>query len=131
VRQFQPFHPLAANSRYFAAGLLLEPAVVSLASLGDLMTVREAAVRFRVSTRTIYELCDGGRLAHVRLGHVIRIPENSISSFLVWAHKDRKRELGIKQLYARAISALDDSRLDELRPLLRELREHALQRPTI
>jgi len=38
-----------------------------------LLTVREVAALLRVSTRTVYKLCDEGRLAHVRIRNAIRV----------------------------------------------------------
>ena len=38
-----------------------------------LLTVREVAAFLRVSTRTVYTLCDQGRLAHVRVMNAIRV----------------------------------------------------------
>jgi len=38
-----------------------------------LLTVREVAAFLRVSTRTVYTLCDEGRLAHVRIANAIRV----------------------------------------------------------
>jgi len=40
-----------------------------------LLTVKEAAERLRVSTATVYGLCKDGKLAHVRVGSSIRIPD--------------------------------------------------------
>jgi len=34
---------------------------------------REVAVFLRVSTRTVYELCEKGRLRHVRIANAIRV----------------------------------------------------------
>jgi excisionase family DNA binding protein len=38
-----------------------------------LLTVREVAAFLRVSTRTVYLLCDEGKLVHLRLANAIRI----------------------------------------------------------
>ena len=40
-----------------------------------LLTVKEAAEVLRVCTATVYGLCKGGKLRHVRIGNSIRIPE--------------------------------------------------------
>jgi len=47
----------------------------SLVGVEWLLTVKEAAERLRVSTATVYGLCKDGKLAHVRVGNSIRIPE--------------------------------------------------------
>jgi len=38
-----------------------------------LLQVREVAAFLRVSTRTVYTLCDQGRLAHLRVMNAIRV----------------------------------------------------------
>jgi len=38
-----------------------------------LLTVPEVAAVLRVSTRTVYTLCEQGRLAHVRVMNAIRV----------------------------------------------------------
>jgi hypothetical protein len=70
---FQPPQALAANSRKFAAGLLLEPEQAGGASDEPLLSVADVARRLAVSTATVYGLCGSGKLAHVRLLNVIRI----------------------------------------------------------
>jgi len=48
-----------------------------------LLTVKEAAARLRVSTATVYGLCERGRLSYVRIStHAIRIAEQDLSAFL-------------------------------------------------
>jgi excisionase family DNA binding protein len=43
-------------------------------AVGPLLTVKEAAERLKVSTATVYALCEAGRLAFVRIStHSIRI----------------------------------------------------------
>ena len=44
-----------------------------LSFAAPLLTVREVAAFLRVSTRTVYTLCDQGRLAHVRVVNAIRV----------------------------------------------------------
>jgi excisionase family DNA binding protein len=58
------------------------------------MTVKEAATRLGVSTATIYALCAGRKLRHVRVGvarGLIRISESDIDEYLkmaaVWPDK--------------------------------------------
>jgi len=48
-----------------------------------LLTVKEAAVRLRVSPATVYGLCERGELRHVRIStHAIRIAEPDLSVFV-------------------------------------------------
>lgn len=42
------------------------------------LTVREAAALFKVSTETIYRLCETGALVSVRVSNVIRIPRRTL-----------------------------------------------------
>src|SRR5205814_6586385 len=44
-----------------------------LSFAAPLLTVREVAAFLRVSTRTVYTLCDQGRLAHLRVMNAIRV----------------------------------------------------------
>jgi len=39
----------------------------------SLLTVREVAAHLRVSTRTVYTLCEEGKLAHLRVANAIRV----------------------------------------------------------
>ncbi len=49
-----------------------------------LQTVKEAAARLRVSTATVYGLCERGRLPFVRIStHAIRIAETDLAAFVV------------------------------------------------
>lgn len=47
-----------------------------------LLSVREVAARLKVSTASIYKLCDSGQLAHSRIGSAIRISEDALADFL-------------------------------------------------
>jgi len=48
-----------------------------------LLTVKEAAARLRVSTATVYGLCERRRLPYVRIStHAIRIAEQDLSAFV-------------------------------------------------
>jgi len=47
-----------------------------------LLTVREVAAFLRVSTRTVYTLCDGGKLAHVRIANAILVQLAAVLAFL-------------------------------------------------
>ncbi len=49
------------------------PSEGALEAPGTLLTVKEAAALLRVSTATIYKLVGEGKVAHVRVGNVIRI----------------------------------------------------------
>jgi excisionase family DNA binding protein len=54
----------------------------------DMLTVKQAAERLRVSVATVYQLCATRRLAHVRLGlgrGTIRIREDDLTAFLAGA----------------------------------------------
>jgi excisionase family DNA binding protein len=51
-------------------------------SEGRFLTVSEAAARLQVSVKTIRRLIDRGDLPALRIGHLIRIPEESFESFL-------------------------------------------------
>lgn len=54
--------------------------------MGNLLKVREAAERLRVSAATVYLLCGKGMLAHVRVGvngkGTIRIDEADLAAFV-------------------------------------------------
>jgi len=43
-----------------------------------LLTVREVAAFLRVLTRTVYELCEKGRLRHVRIANAIRVEPTAL-----------------------------------------------------
>jgi excisionase family DNA binding protein len=47
-----------------------------------LLTVREVAAFLRVSARTVYALCEQGRLGHVRVMNAIRIRPAAIAAFV-------------------------------------------------
>lgn len=50
---------------------------------GPLLTVKEAAARLKVSTATVYALCESGKLAFTRvLTHAIRIAEADLVAYL-------------------------------------------------
>jgi excisionase family DNA binding protein len=53
------------------------------ASAHRILTVKEAAVRLRVSAASVYALCERGELTYVRLSsHSIRILEHDLASFV-------------------------------------------------
>ncbi len=47
-----------------------------------LLTVKEAAKLLRISPNTCYELVAQGRLPHIRLGRVIRIPRHGLETWI-------------------------------------------------
>ena len=53
-------------------------APVTLSFADRLLTVREVAGFLRVSTRTGYELCEKGRLQHVRIANAIRVEPTAL-----------------------------------------------------
>src|SRR6266850_1004089 len=53
-------------------------APVTLSFADRLLTVREVAGFLRVSTRTVYELCEKGRLQHVRIANAIRVEPTAL-----------------------------------------------------
>jgi len=54
-----------------------------------LFTVREVAERLRVSSATVYALCERGDLAHVRVSNAIRIVPDELEAFLAKNHRRR------------------------------------------
>jgi len=55
-----------------------------------LLTVREVAAYLRVSTRTVYALCDQGHLAHVRVMNALRVEPAAVTA-LVRSQAGRER----------------------------------------
>jgi excisionase family DNA binding protein len=51
-------------------------------AVGPFLTVREVAARLRVSTATVYSLCESGALSHVRVSNSIRVCEEALRAFL-------------------------------------------------
>jgi excisionase family DNA binding protein len=49
---------------------------------GRLLTVAEVAILLRVCKATVYKLCAIGKLAHVRVGNVVRVPPHALADFL-------------------------------------------------
>jgi len=48
-----------------------------------LLTVKEAARRLKVSTATVYALCESGQLPHARIStHSIRIAEVDLKTYV-------------------------------------------------
>ena len=49
----------------------------------SLLTVKEAAGRLRVSTATVYSLCEAGKLAYTRVAtHSMRILEGDLAAYV-------------------------------------------------
>ncbi len=46
------------------------------------LTVREVAARFRISTATVYAMCRRGELGHYRVSNAIRVPESALARLL-------------------------------------------------
>jgi len=49
---------------------------------GTLLTAREVAKVLRVSTATVYSLCDRGELKHQRVSNAIRILDSALTRYL-------------------------------------------------
>ena len=47
-----------------------------------LLSVRQVAARFGVSTSTIYALCQKGRLPHVRVSNAIRVAPEALEDLM-------------------------------------------------
>jgi excisionase family DNA binding protein len=47
-----------------------------------MLTVREVAERLRVSSSTVYGLCERGELPHLRVSNAIRIRPEDLDEFL-------------------------------------------------
>lgn len=50
------------------------------ATFSRLLSVREVAARLGVCTSTVYKLCNGGRLAHVRVSNAIRVEPSALEA---------------------------------------------------
>ena len=51
-------------------------------SVGPFLTVREVAARLRLSTATVYRLCESSGLEHVRVSNAIRVAETDLRAFI-------------------------------------------------
>ncbi len=51
-------------------------------SVPALLTVREAAEHLRVSTATVYALCERSELRHVRVSNAIRVRVEDLEDFI-------------------------------------------------
>jgi excisionase family DNA binding protein len=73
----------APNSRSFGAIVVQASRPGSGAgTIGPFLTVREVAVQLRVSTATVYSLCESGALLHVRVSNSIRVSVEDLRTFL-------------------------------------------------
>ena len=61
------------------------------ATVGPYFTAREVANRLRVSTVTVYRLCETGQLPHVRVCNAIRVDEGDLRTFL---RNETRRQAG-------------------------------------
>ncbi|MCM2334316.1 MAG: helix-turn-helix domain-containing protein [Anaeromyxobacteraceae bacterium] len=75
----QPSQPNQMLPRGFVTPLLPGNVTVSVEP-GRMLTVREAARLLRVSTATVYNLCTRGKLGHVRVLNIIRVPAGAITT---------------------------------------------------
>jgi excisionase family DNA binding protein len=60
-----------------------------------MMTVSEAAVSLKISSKLVYRLVGAGKLAHYRIGEGrgrIRISQEDVARFLLAAHNEEKGE---------------------------------------
>ena len=74
------------NSQSFGAIVVQENPVAGgsgSVSTGPYLTVREVAARLRLSTDTVYRLCESGGLEHVRVSNAIRVADADLSAFLL------------------------------------------------
>jgi excisionase family DNA binding protein len=55
------------------------------------LSVREVARQLRIATATLYGLCAGGRLAHVRILNVIRIAKSDLDLFVASCRRSPSR----------------------------------------
>jgi excisionase family DNA binding protein len=54
----------------------------SAVGLERLLTVREIAMVLHVATSTVYQLCAGGKLAHVRVSNAIRLAPGAVAEYV-------------------------------------------------
>ncbi len=59
---------------------LLRDVQASAVDAEPMLTVREVARGLAVSTATVYKLCASGKLRHVRLLNVIRVPASAVAA---------------------------------------------------
>jgi excisionase family DNA binding protein len=61
---------------------------VSDGSTETMLTVAQVAQRLSVSTATVYKLCNGGLLAHVRVLNTVRVSSTALAALMA---KTRRR----------------------------------------
>ena len=59
-----------------------------------LLTVPQAAERFRVSRVTVYELLKTGQLASLKIGRARRIPESAVDTFIASRTSEASSDAG-------------------------------------
>ena len=57
-------------------------------AVGPFLTVREVAATLRVSTATVYDLCETGKLVHIRANNAIRVGKGDLRAFLQNSRKE-------------------------------------------
>ncbi len=72
--------PVAGYGGGFASRLPVKPDL-ALAP-GPVLTVSEVAAELRVSTATVYALCNRGELAHSRVSQAIRVERRELERYL-------------------------------------------------
>ena len=60
---------------------------MTLVDLSVLLTVREVAERLRVCPATVYALCAGGELNHLRVSNAIRVRPEDLDTYLTGARR--------------------------------------------
>jgi excisionase family DNA binding protein len=70
--------PDIGNSQPFAP--ILDDLLTTF--LQGFMTVPEVAKRLGVCRSTVYQLCERGKLRHVRVSNAIRVPARAIAEFI-------------------------------------------------
>jgi len=74
IRNLRPFTPFTeAFGPTLVQGVRCSRRASLKAVPATFLTVREAALRLRVSPATVYRLCTGGKLPHVRVSNALRI----------------------------------------------------------
>jgi len=82
--------------------------VVQPGGADGLLTVRETAARLKVSTATVYALCERGELAHFRVLNSIRVRVADLDAFV--ASAPLRTSPRMKTRLAAADSAGDEER---------------------
>jgi excisionase family DNA binding protein len=80
--EVHPSQPITGFSSQFATRLLpLLPPRITLVP-EELLSVREVALLLKLSTATVYSLCERGELAHVRVSNAIRVSGADVEEFV-------------------------------------------------